>query len=377
MTRGNVSGPGSKLPTSPVSSPASLHDQAGSAPGHAATDIADAGEAAQLRGDSRSRALRELPKQKIQIRKIIDSEFGHESLLLLAALVMVGYFSYRSPFFLTIGNVRNLLETATPLGLLCLPVTFLMVGGSIDISGAGMAGLSGMSFVLLTHGGTGSITAGVTLTLLIGLVGGIANGVLVVLLRINPIICTLGTLTIFEGVANIVSNGQTVPLSGFTALGGGDLPGGIPIQLALMVGLAVVSALVLRSTSVGRHIRATGSNPEAARLEGVQSRRLLFMGFLLSGTVASVVGLILVSQLGAASPTTGASLDLFVVAAVILGGASLRGGKGSIEGTILGVLILGALQNGLVIINVSSFWGEVVEGAVLIVAVAADRLRPE
>ena len=173
----------------------------------------------EITGDPRMRPLKEMSSARRQIHKIMNSKVGQEILLLIAALVMTVYFSYRSPFFFTIGNLRNLLEAAAPLGLLCIPVTFLMIGGSIDISGAGMAGLSGMVFVLVTHGGTGSVATGVVLTLLLGLAGGAMNGVLVVTLGINPVISTLGTFTIFEGLANIISNGQTAPLTGFTALG--------------------------------------------------------------------------------------------------------------------------------------------------------------
>jgi ribose transport system permease protein len=291
-------------------------------------------------------------------------------LVFLGALVL--WFTVNSPFFLSFGNFRNILLSVAVLGVLAMPSTLLLVSGNFDLSVASAAAFSGMLFAL--YGADHGYGSAIVVALAAGLGIGILNGFLVARVGINSIITTLGTLSVFRGLAKLLSNGQTIRLDGFVALGSGSTVG-IPnpvIALAVVFGVLYVT---MRYTVFGRSVYAIGSSPQAARLSGIRSQRNLFIVFALTGLLAGFAGLILTSQLRAASPIAGLGLELSVVAAVILGGASLAGGRGTVVGTLLGVLILGTLNNGLTITNISSFWQEVVSGVVLILAVGLDQLR--
>lgn len=288
---------------------------------------------------------------------------------LLALLVT---FSLRSPHFLAVNNFRNILLSVAVLGILAVPSTLLMVSANVDLSVASSAAVCGMVVGLV--GNDHGYLIGVLAALGLGLVLGAINGGLVAWLGINSIITTLGTLSIFRGIARLSSNGQTVRIEGFTQLGSGSTLG-IQNAVLLLIVIAVIFYLLMRYTVYGRSIYALGSNDQAARLSGIHIRTNLFVAFVMTGLCAAAAGLVLTSQLRAAAPVAGLGLELSVVAAVLLGGASLTGGRGTIIGTLLGVLILGALNNGLTIINVSSFWQEIARGSVLILAVGLDQVR--
>lgn len=294
-------------------------------------------------------------------------------LILLGFLgALIVWFTMNSPFFLAFGNIRNILLSVAVLGILAMPSTLLLVSGNFDLSVASNAAFSGMLFALVSaNSGYG---VGIVVALVAGLGIGVLNGFLVSKVGINSIITTLGTLAIFRGLAKLLSNGQTVRVSGFEALGSGSIVG-IPIPVIALGFVFAAFYLLMRYTVFGRSVYAIGSSPQAARLSGIRSQRNLFIVFAITGLLAGVAGLILTSQLRAASPIAGLGLELAVVAAVILGGASLAGGRGTVVGTLLGVLILGTLNNGLTITNISSFWQEAVGGIVLILAVGLDQLR--
>jgi ribose transport system permease protein len=288
----------------------------------------------------------------------------------LALLILV--FAVRSPFFLAFGNFRNILLSVAVLGILAVPSTLLLVSANVDLSVASTAALCGM--VVAIVGNEYGFALGVLAGLAVGLVLGAINGALVSWIGINAIITTLGTLSIYRGAAKLMSNGQTVRVDGFAALGSGSTLG-IPNAVLLLVLVALLFSFLMRYTVYGRGIYALGSNEQAARLSGIRIRLNLFVAFVMTGLCGGIAGMILTSQLRAAAPIAGLGLELSVVAAVLLGGASLTGGRGTIIGTLLGVLILGTLNNGLTILNVSSFWQEIARGAVLIVAVGGDQLR--
>lgn len=288
----------------------------------------------------------------------------------LAALLI--YFSISSPFFLSVDNFRNILLSVTVLGIIAIPSTLLMVSANVDLSVGSTAAFCGMLFAVVAD------DRGLALGILAAVAGGVAigalNGGLVARMGINSIITTLGTLSIFRGATKLLSNGQTVTVSEFRALGSGSVLG-VPTPVWLFAVVAVAFLLLMRYTRFGRGIYALGSNEHAARLVGIRPAPNLFALFVLTSGLAALAGLILVSQLRAAAPLAGEGLELSVVAAVLLGGASLRGGRGTVVGTTVGVLILGTLNNGLTILGVTSFWQEVARGAVLILAVGLDQLR--
>lgn len=295
----------------------------------------------------------------------------------LAALVvvlagLVIYFSVASPFFLSTNNILNIVTAIAVTGILAVPGTMLLIAGQVDLSvGAGTA-LCGV-VVALAAPDVG-IGLAVVLALLAGVAIGLINGTLVTVIGVNSLIVTLGGLAAFRGAAYLLADGQTVLLLGFGFLGTGR-PLGIPMPVILLIVVAVVVFLVLKYTVFGRHVYAIGSNPVAARLVGIPSRLVVFATFAASGVAMALAGLILTSQLSAATPNAALGLELTVVTAIVLGGASLNGGRGSVVGTIVGLMIIGVLNNGLTLLNVSSYWQQVASGVLLVVAVSFDRLR--
>jgi len=301
------------------------------------------------------------------------SKLREHSILLGVLVVVSGYFAARSPYFLTYNNWLNILNAASVAGIVACAGTLVMVGGQVDLSVG--SGVLFTGVVMSWFAQRYSLPVGVTMAVLGGLVLGLVNAISVAYLGVSAIITTLGTLAAFQGLGNLITNGQATTVSNFGGLGNGRPFLNIPVPVLLFLLLIAVTWLVMRFTVFGRSVYAVGSNPVAARLAGLRERRLIFAVFLFSGLCVALSGLILDSQLGSTSPTAGVNLELTVVTAVILGGASFTGGRGTIIGTVLGLLILGVLDNGLVLLNTNTYWQNVITGALLITAVAFDQLR--
>jgi ribose/xylose/arabinose/galactoside ABC-type transport system permease subunit len=300
---------------------------------------------------------------------------GWESLGLLAVYAaLVVTLGVLSPYFLKPGNFANILSAVSVIGIIAVAMTVVIVSGGIDLSVGSVVALTGVAVAQFSH--KMPLAVAVPASLLVGLVVGLFNGLAVTRLGINPLIATLGSLSIARGLAFVFSGGltQTIDDPGFGYLGRGFLIG-VPFQALVMAALFLLAGWVMRSTVPGRSFYAVGGNAQAARLAGLPVERLRLAGYLLSGLCASLGGLVLASQLGAAAPQSASGIELSVIAAVILGGTSLSGGKGTLFGTLLGVLILGTLNNGLTLLNVSSYYQEVARGAVLLLAVGLDQVR--
>jgi ribose transport system permease protein len=302
------------------------------------------------------------------------------AIFLAAELV---FFGIKSPYFFERENWFNILTAIAIYGVLAAPATLLLVAGQFDLSvGSGvaftavmMAYIAGRQPPSLGH----SILLGVVIAVACGIGIGIVNGFFVTVVGVNALITTLGMLAVLRGLAQVTGSGQTVLLDRFGGLGQGRIAGApfdVPIAAVILVGVLLLFWFVMRYTIFGRSMYAIGANPVAARLTGIRSRRLIFIAFVLSGLAIALGGLILVSEVGAApSGTLGLGYELQVVTAVILGGASLAGGRGTILGTVLGLLIIGVLNNGLNLLSVDAFWQQVAQGALLIAAVSFDQLR--
>jgi ribose transport system permease protein len=297
-----------------------------------------------------------------------------EVMLIIFLIVVVAFFASKSEYFLAVNNARNILLAVSVLSVLAFPSTMLIISGNFDLSVASTAAFTGMVFAVLSDQGEGSIWIGVFGALLAGVMVGVLNGSLVTVVRVNSLITTLGTLAIFRGIAKILSNGQTLRITGFKFMSEWTLFG-IPAPIVILIAVALILGFVLRKMVFGRNLYAIGANVEAARLVGIRNNLTVFFTFMLTGFLAGVAGLMLSSQLTASSPIAGLGLELSVVSAVILGGASLAGGRGTIIGTLLGVIILGTVNNGMTLIGMSSFWQEVARGCILIAAVAFDQVR--
>jgi len=302
------------------------------------------------------------------------SKVSTEAMLIVFLAAVVLFFASKSEYFFALNNARNILLAISVLSVLAFPSTMLIISGNFDLSVASNAAFCGMVFALVSDGGEGSVWLGVLAALGAGLVVGSLNGFLVTVVKVNSLITTLGTLAIFRGVTKIMSNGQTLRVAGFRFMGESEWFG-IPVAVYILIGVALALGFVLTTTVYGRNLYAIGSNVMAARLVGIRNNVTIFATFVLTGLLGGMAGLMLTSQLTAASPIAGLGLELSVVSAVILGGASLYGGRGTIIGTILGVAILGTVNNGMTLIGMSSFWQEVARGAILIAAVAFDQVR--
>lgn len=297
-----------------------------------------------------------------------------EAVLVVFLGLVVLFFALQSEYFFALDNARNILLAVSVLSVLAFPSTMLIISGNFDLSVASNAAFCGMLFALVSDGGKASILPAIVVAILAGVLIGALNGFAVTVVRVNSLITTLGTLAIFRGVAKILSNGQTIRVAGFRFMGEGAWLG-IPVAVYILVGVAVLVGLILTLTVYGRSLYAIGANVVAARLVGIRTNFTVFMTFVFTGLLAGVAGLMLTSQLTAASPIAGLGLELSVVSAVVLGGASLAGGRGTVIGTILGIFILGTVNNGMTLIGLSSFWQEVARGVILIAAVAFDQLR--
>lgn len=300
-------------------------------------------------------------------------KFPETGALLVVLVVMAVFFATRSEFFLTMQNVTNILVSAAVIGIVAAPATLLLVAGQFDLSVGSGAALIGvvMAWGVAEYG----VPQAILLCILAGVLIGVINGFSVTIVGINALITTLAMLAILRGLALVLADGQTLLLPDFGAIGNARPLFDVPVPVYLFIGVTIVTALVMRFTVFGRSMYVIGANPVAARLAGIKTRRAVFMGFVLSGLAVVLGGLILVSQLGAASPQAALGLELAVVTAVILGGASLAGGRGTILGTVLGVLILGVLNNGMTLMSIDSFWQQVAQGCLLLLAVGFDQLR--
>jgi erythritol transport system permease protein len=306
------------------------------------------------------------------------------AVLVLVALLVV--FSALMPSFLTANNFSILAKHVAISALLAVGMTFVILAGGIDLSVGSVAGLSGMvAGGLLTvglHGHPMGVATAVTIALLISGAVGLLNGWMVTRLGVAPFIATLGTLYIARGAALLLSHGATFPnlagnasrQTGFASIGQSSLFG-VPGPVWMMAVIAAVAAVVARRTPFGRHVYAVGGNERAARLSGIRVEQVKILTYIVSSICAGLVGLVIASQLEAAHPATGESFELNAIAAVVLGGTSLMGGRGSIGGSLIGAFVIGVLADGLVMMGVSEFWQIVIKGLVIVLAVTVDQLQ--
>jgi ribose transport system permease protein len=294
-------------------------------------------------------------------------------LIAIYILILV-IMSVLSPYFFSTRNFINLLLYSSTMGMIAMFTTMLMVGGGLDLSVGSTVALVG---VVLSHtqyslGIWGAVAAGIGVSLVVG----ILNGVLVTRVGINPLITTLGMLSVTRGLAFVFSGGLTEPMldPAFGKLGRGFIAG-VPVPVIVLIALIIAAYSVMRYTNYGRGLYAIGGNPVASRLAGLPVKRYQLIAFILSGLSAGVAGVFLTSLLGAGAPQAALGLEISVIGAVILGGTSLAGGKGTIWGTLVGVLILGTMNNGMVLLSVSAYYQQIAQGLVLLLAVGLDQFR--
>jgi ribose transport system permease protein len=310
---------------------------------------------------------------------LLKTLFGHPwagvATLLVFYLALVAVFSVLSPFFLGLRNMLSIGANVAFMGLMAATGTPLIIAGGLDLSVAAIAGLTGVVISLCYAAGL-EIWLSAVVAMAVAALIGVVNGLFTTRLRLNPLIVTLGMMSIVSGISLVLTGGLTRPLmvGSFNWIGSGRVLL-VPLPLIIMLLVFVVLWLVLTRTKFGRFVYASGGNPEAARLIGVPVERTIVILYVVSALSGAAAGVVLAAQLGAAAPNAASQHLLTVIAAIILGGTSLYGGRGSVWGTLLAVLILGTLANGLTLLDVSSFWQDVTRGVVLMLAVSLDQIR--
>jgi len=302
------------------------------------------------------------------------SRFAVVALMLLVIFVV---FSVTQADFLTSSNIQNLLSSVSILFVISIGMTFVVLTGGIDLSVGSLLALSGLILSKLFNGAGLPIVLAVLITIAAGaLIGGCVNGVLIGRVGLSFFVVTLGTLSLYRGIVNIWSGTKTTYINSslMSDIGFRHVLG-LPIPIWIMIAAYLVAFAVLRWTYFGRDVYAVGGNIEAARLSGINVPRTLMLVYAIAGLAAAIGGIIQAARLGASSPLVGDSTPLDAAAAVLLGGTSFLGGVGGVTGTAAAVLFIGTLQNGLSIAGVSSFWQQVVTGAILIVAISIDRIQ--
>lgn len=292
---------------------------------------------------------------------------------LVGLIVLCIIISIISPRFLSISNIMNVLTQVSVNAIIAIGMTFVILTGGIDLSVGSILAITGAIAATLVKT-TNSVFLALAAALVIGgIIGGI-NGIIISKGRIQAFIVTLATMTVFRGVTYVYSNGT--PISGlgmnFMILGNKRILG-IPFPVIFTLIVFALAWYVINQTRFGRYVYALGGNEDCARLSGINTDRVKSLVYVISGIAAALSGVIVTSRIGSASPNAGSGYELDAIAAVVLGGTSLAGGEGTIVGTIIGAMIIGVLNNGLNLMNVSPFYQLIVKGIVILFAVLVDK----
>lgn len=317
-------------------------------------------------------------KNKLSLLKNKDNINMQLVFTSIGLVLLFIFFSLNTKAFLSQRNLLNVALQTSVSVILAIAETYVIATGGIDLSIGSIAAASGMVTAISINNGM-SVPVAIILGLLIGIFCGALNGFTITVLGIVPFIATLGTNSIMRGLIYVMLNG--IPLSAssagpaFTWIGQGKLFELIPYPVIFMLIISAVAYVVMGKTTFGRSLFAMGSNENAAFLSGVKVKKAKFSVYLLCGFLCAIAGIILTSRVASASPTACEGYETFAIAAAVIGGASLSGGKGNILGTIIGAFIIGFLNNGLNLIGLSSFWQQVAIGCVIIMAVFLDVIR--
>lgn len=295
---------------------------------------------------------------------------------ILILLFLVAIVSIISPNFLDLNNIMNILQQVSVNGLIALGMTFVILTAGIDLSVGSILALSGMALGMMILSGVNEVLA-IIIVLALGAVLGFVNGTFISKVKLEPFIVTLATMTMFRGITLVISDG--IPAMGVTTdapildfLSQGKIFG-IPFPTILFLIVFLILMLILQNTVFGRGVYAIGGNEEVARLSSVPTNKIKTSVYVISGIMSALAGVILTSRLSSSQPTAGTGFELDAIAAVVIGGTSLAGGRGRIFGTLIGVLIIGVINNGLNVMGVSAFYQQFIKGLIILIAVILDR----
>lgn len=281
--------------------------------------------------------------------------------------------SFISPQFLTVSNWTIIITQASINALLAFGVTFVIITGGIDLSLGSMVAVTGVTAAMLAHPDTFPVALPIFAGLLAGLLMGVFNGFIITKSKIAPFIVTLGTMTIGRGLALILSKGRPISnlSDSFNFIGGGDIFG-IPFPIIVLILVFIFCSIILKKTLLGRYIYAIGGNEQASRASGINVNQVKMVVYSISGLLAGLAGVLLTSRITTGQPNAGAGFELDAIAAAVIGGTSTSGGTGTMTGTLVGVLLIGVINNGLDLLNVTSYYQQVVMGIIIIGAVVLD-----
>ena len=307
-----------------------------------------------------------LTKGKRMTARQFVSKYG----VLLALIAICAVMSFLSDVFFTYGNAINIIRQVAVYGMLAIGETLVILTGEIDLSIGSIVGVSGVSTALCLKAGM-SIPVAILIGLCVGMFCGLINGVALTQGNVPSFIATLGMQGVARGFALILSGGYPVSTLGdrFRVIGKGEFFGVIPIPIVILLVSAVIMHFVLKRMSFGRNLFAIGGSRKAALYSGISVKKEIVKAFILSGLFAAMGGIMLAARLNSAETTAGAGYETIAIASVVIGGASLAGGKGSIVGTILGTIIIGVINNAMTLLSVQPYWQEVIQGAIIVLAV--------
>jgi ribose/xylose/arabinose/galactoside ABC-type transport system permease subunit len=296
--------------------------------------------------------------------------------LAIALILLMAGLAVARPSFLNLANLVNLLRQISINGILAVGVTYVLLTGGVDLSLGSVVALSGVAAASFAHPRQYGLIGPIAMGILAGAVCGAANGLVVTRGRVAPFIATLGMMTAARGLALLLSGGRPVSnmATAFTRIGGGDIAG-VPVPILIFAAVALLSWILLRNMKLGRYIYAVGGNENAARASGVHIRSVKMAAYTICGAMAGLAGVVLASRITTGQPNAGIGYELDAIAAVVIGGTSLNGGTGGIGGAILGALLIGVIDNGLDLLNVSSYYQQVAKGIIIVGAVWLDRSK--
>jgi len=303
--------------------------------------------------------------------KDIFRKYGTAGIL----IVLFIFFSTQSDSFLSVNNILNLLRQTSITGIISVGMMIVMLTGGIDLSVSAIVAISAMVCSACMVNLNINMYLSVLFALAAGLAAGLVNGALVTYIKIPPLIATLGTQTAIRGLAYIMTNGYTIygfPKA-FNYLGKGYV-GVIPVPVIIMVIVLIVGWYAVNHTKFGRYLYAIGGNGEASRLSGINTNLRLIIAYVISGGLAALAGVVELSRLNSGQPNAGEGYEMSAITAVVLGGISVSGGEGKFSGVVFGILIMGILSSGLVMMNISTYYQQLIKGLVLLFAVSIDQI---
>lgn len=320
----------------------------------------------------------------MKLNKLSISRFFNKHMLEVILILLIAFMSFTSDAFLNVGNILNILRNVSMTGIIAFGMTFVIIAGEIDLSVGSTVGLSGV-ITAITAGAlanTGmslgvSVIFGIILSFVVTLIVGLFNGLLLTKFKMPSFIITLGMLNLLYGVGAVISKGfpvTTLP-EWFSWLGAGMVFGIIPVPAIFMLVVFIISFVVMKYTKFGRSVYATGGNPESARLSGINTKFIKIAVLVIVQLCSALSGILLSSQVMSGSFSFGRGWEMTAISAVIIGGASLSGGKGNIKGTFLGLLFLGVIQNAMTINGVDDYVQYIVQGALILGAVLINTIQ--